>query len=1033
MLNRTFSRLSMLLLVLFVVQVGFGQGYQRLFNAEDRWFFHSCSSPTNGGGYYLCNVFLDLNSAEIGVSVTKHEVKGDIFWAREIIIPATDFDIDKDIECQTIAGDTLVIVASNALTSNMAGERYLMKLEPMAGEIAWAKQISELDDTALGIVPTARVLRAPDNSINYFANHNAADTIAIHWRKFDTDNNSVTDRSYYTVDQDTLPLGLNHTDVEMTRDSGYIVSTLIGTILDVSGMIKLDSLGEPIHANQYRTDLFPTNIFQFSAISATPDTGYVTTGVVIDLATGLPFGLVAKTDSVGVVSWAKVIDLLNSATILTLPLDIIVTESNEILVGAKAINATTGVPANLGFFFDLAGNVIRQQQYISENSLWAIPLANGGQIAPNGLDLSRSPDGTTLMTTTGFDSGAMAFAPLVLKIDQEGGAMCHDTVDMEAVFDINLISDTLIINELTEDITEVVDFDFEERDYSGSFLIPIVNLPDTNFCPQDPVIYTLDATTDGGVMYAWSTGDTTEVITVTEVGDYAVTVTIDERVCFTLCDTVSVTQGEFPIANVQIGFDRYCQFGEYVLIAGSSTDIAGGVLWSDGQTDQTIFVPAVEGNVYTVTITDSCENTAEASLTLPNDPSEVGTIVVDSSPLCEFGIINLAATSPSPFNPYEYNWSNGETTQSIQVTDPGGTFSVTITDSCGFESYDTVEVPAEDFLIPDPSVTLSAEGLDPNTCGLTLVAAAQPGSDNLQVSSILWSNGVNGTSIIVDEPGVYSVVVTNNCGKTATAEITVTAAELDVPDPSVTLSAEGLDLNTCGLTLVANAQPGSEMFQIAAIVWSTGVNSTSINVDEPGIYSVVVTDNCGQTATADITVSADDLVIPPPAVEIVVMSTDSCDVLLVAEAAGSASALGYAWSTGEVINEILVQEAGLYTVTVTDNCGNSSVAEYDNVIDAFSWPNVFFPRRPIHDDNGSFGPYLKCPDMTNLADYNLQIYNRWGKLVFESDNPVSRWSGTLNSSGSFLLEEDVYFYQSTWVDENGTEQSTKGHVTMVVN
>jgi len=81
----------------------------------------------------------------------------------------------------------------------------------------------------------------------------------------------------------------------------------------------------------------------------------------------------------------------------------------------------------------------------------------------------------------------------------------------------------------------------------------------------------------------------------------------------------------------------------------------------------------------------------------------------------------------------------------------------------------------------------------------------------------------------------------------------------------------------------------------------------------------------------------------------------------------------------------------------------------------------------MHDINKSFGPLVSCIDQKNGA-YLLEIYNRWGKKVFESTNILDRWRGTLNNQGQFL-DEDVYLYQCSYAGE----LIANGHVTLVRN
>ena len=68
-------------------------------------------------------------------------------------------------------------------------------------------------------------------------------------------------------------------------------------------------------------------------------------------------------------------------------------------------------------------------------------------------------------------------------------------------------------------------------------------------------------------------------------------------------------------------------------------------------------------------------------------------------------------------------------------------------------------------------------------------------------------------------------------------------------------------------------------------------------------------------------------------------------------------------------------------------------------------PNVFSPDGDGNPDNETFRPLL--PSNCTFTDYTLRIYDRWGKLVYESSNPEESWDGTFNGQP---LTANVYVY-----------------------
>ena len=68
--------------------------------------------------------------------------------------------------------------------------------------------------------------------------------------------------------------------------------------------------------------------------------------------------------------------------------------------------------------------------------------------------------------------------------------------------------------------------------------------------------------------------------------------------------------------------------------------------------------------------------------------------------------------------------------------------------------------------------------------------------------------------------------------------------------------------------------------------------------------------------------------------------------------------------------------------------------------DLISIPNIFTPDA---DNNNRFLPHIQ-----NLAQYHLYIYNRYGRLIFNTDNPTLPWDGTLQGTP---LPQGTYNYR----------------------
>jgi len=134
----------------------------------------------------------------------------------------------------------------------------------------------------------------------------------------------------------------------------------------------------------------------------------------------------------------------------------------------------------------------------------------------------------------------------------------------------------------------------------------------------------------------------------------------------------------------------------------------------------------------------------------------------------------------------------------------------------------------------------------------------------------------------------------------------------------------------------------------------------------------------------------------PPLVNIGDGDTTICSdqniVLDVSELGGSVL-----WQNGSVEQTFEVSDTGKYYVQVTNSCGSSS----DTLLvypccESIDIPNLFTPNGDIYNE------YFKIGCLGS-GGWHLRIYNRWGSLVYKSDDYQNNWNGKSESDG-------VYYY-----------------------
>jgi len=133
----------------------------------------------------------------------------------------------------------------------------------------------------------------------------------------------------------------------------------------------------------------------------------------------------------------------------------------------------------------------------------------------------------------------------------------------------------------------------------------------------------------------------------------------------------------------------------------------------------------------------------------------------------------------------------------------------------------------------------------------------------------------------------------------------------------------------------------------------------------------------------------------------------------------------YNWSTGETSSEILVGESGRYWVDVQNGqcCWNSDTV--DVVLYDLYMPNAFRPESSINNEFKPVAPF------NAVQDYRLQIFDRWGQMIFESRDLGVGWKGEINNEPAPL---GVYAWRIDYetVNEEGTRPIVMSGTVMLL-
>ena len=280
-------------------------------------------------------------------------------------------------------------------------------------------------------------------------------------------------------------------------------------------------------------------------------------------------------------------------------------------------------------------------------------------------------------------------------------------------------------------------------------------------------------------------------------------------------------------------------------------------------------------------------------------------------------------------------------------------------------------------VVPPPLITVAH---DTTVCAGATLSVEQP-----DVLSYLWSNGATTPSITVDSAGTFQVSVTNIGCRAESDSFHVSLYGQSAVD-------FGSDSVLCELAtlLLDAAQPHPAQYY-----WQDASTNTTYTVWQDGDYWVVITDHClGAGDTINIGYLKDFTVSLGP-------DTTLCEGRTLTLTPG-VEHCDYLWQDGSTQPVYVVRGPGTYSVEVNNKCFSHRDAvnvDYERCAQELYLPNAFTPDR--NGRNEIFLPVFSYPD--EIEEYRMEIYNRWGTLVFRTEEKAYGWDGANAIDGVYAV------------------------------
>jgi gliding motility-associated-like protein len=430
-------------------------------------------------------------------------------------------------------------------------------------------------------------------------------------------------------------------------------------------------------------------------------------------------------------------------------------------------------------------------------------------------------------------------------------------------------------------------------------------------------------------------------------------------------------------------------------------------------------------------ILDPCGNITPIVINLAiADVLPVAVSVQSSAVLCPGEDLELTAVASGGVGPYTYSWTTGETTSSIFVAPTSSqTYTVSVTDNCLNETATgsgTVSVPIY------PPLTIDLTDDITEICPYISAQLDATPAGGAQGYTYQWSNSLNqllGTiSSQVVTPSTtttYTIIVTDQCGNEIIDSVLYTITS---PPLILTMSPTVEICPGDSVQISVSATGGYGQYYY---LWpATGETTSQIWVkpSSSANYNVIVSDEC-QT----FTVSGNTIVsVVHPTANFIISSNTLFNDLAITFQNLSLNATTYQWYFGDGNSSTVVHPNNTY-----DNPGTYNITLI--AIDDKGCRDTIIKQIGIQEEYYIYVPNTFTPDGLRLNStfkastigiktLQIRIFNRWGEVVFSSDDLDFEWDGKYQN---IPVQDGTYSWKISYVTNRGIEETITGHVNLI--
>jgi gliding motility-associated-like protein len=430
--------------------------------------------------------------------------------------------------------------------------------------------------------------------------------------------------------------------------------------------------------------------------------------------------------------------------------------------------------------------------------------------------------------------------------------------------------------------------------------------------------------------------------------------------------------------------------------------------------------------VYTIVggAANGCDSVVTLNLTINSAVTGIDTQIACNSFTWINGSTYTASNSTASFNIVGGSVAGCDSTVTLNLTINTSSTGIDTQAACNTFTW----IDGNTYTSNNSIATFNIVGGNSNGCdstvtlNLTIKNSTSSIDTQTACNAFTWIDG--NTYTANNNTATFTIVGgnSNGCDSTVTLNLTILAA------PIVTVSANSPICEGEAINLTASSSTSGSYFWTGPNGFTSSIQNPTINAAgeiSGGIYQVIVSigNTCADSAQVTIVVN------PSPKL-VIVINPDSCstgtgNISVVATSPNAP--ISFLWSNGSTEDTLTGLFQGDYQLTVTDNVACSTI-NFLNMFnnkdgcDCFVYvANAFSPNG---DNNNEFIPVRGLC----VKSISFKIFNRWGNLVFETDQLNEGWNGyyqdELQNTGVF-----VYVLEATL--ENGKTVKESGDITLI--